>query len=38
VLTCNQSDFETFVDTLKEILAREKLESQIYGLGLKLKS
>ena len=38
VLTCNQSDFETFEDTLKGILAREKIESQIYGLGLKLKS
>ena len=38
VLTCNQSDFEAFVDTLKEILAREKIESQIYGLWLKLKS
>lgn len=38
IITCNQSDFETFVETLKEIITRNKLENQIYNLSLKIKS
>ena len=38
ILTCNQSDFLVFVESLQDILTKEKLSSKIHDLGIKLKS
>lgn len=38
IITCNQNDFESFVEALKELISREELENKIYWLSLKIKS
>ena len=38
IITCSQTDFLAFVETLQELITKEKLASKLYDLGIKLKS